>query len=333
MNKAGFIRIFHLLTLVLVLALPALAQGQHALQGRVALPNGAAPSNSVKVTLTFNGMRVYETFTDLSGRFSFSGLRRGTYQLTAEGDGQTFETTRVDADVSAYGSAPQIFTQNIQLRLKAGNSVSTSATAPTETIDANLPARAREEYDKGIKDSGNNKPQNAIKHFEQAIAAHPQFYLAHVALAEQYAKLKRDGEATASYQKAIEMKPDRAPAYVGLGVMLVKQKRYGEAITSLRRSLEIEKASFTPYLFLGLAEMMTGDYQSSEANLLRAYELGKPALARVYLANLYDLKGEPSRAIEQLKAFLKESPNLPEDRQAEIREVIDKLRKQMAAKK
>ncbi|MGA9770522.1 MAG: tetratricopeptide repeat protein [Blastocatellia bacterium] len=330
MNK---VRIFHLLTLVLILTPPTFAQGQHALQGRVALPNGTAPSNSVKVTLTFNGMRVYETFTDLSGRFSFSGLRRGSYQLTAEGDGQTFETTRVDAEVNAYGSAPQIFTQNIQLRLKVGKSTLPAAVTSVEEVDVNMPARAREEYDKGIKDSGNNKPENAVRHFQEAITAYPQFYSAHVAIAEQYAKLKRDEEAVQSYRKAIEMKPDRAPAYVGLGVTLVKQRKYNEAISPLRRSLEIEKQSSTPYLFLGLSEMMTGDYQSSEANLLRAHEIGKPVLARIYLANLYDLKGEPERAIEQLKAFLKESPNLPEERQTEIRAVIDKLRKQMAARK
>jgi Tfp pilus assembly protein PilF len=333
MNKVSLARIFHLLALVLVLTLPSFAQGQHALQGRVLLPNGSPPSNSVKVTLTFNGMRVYETFTDLSGRFSFSGLRRGTYQLTAEGDGQSFETTRVDADVSAYGSAPQIFTQNIQLRLKVGKSVPPAGVTSVETIDANLPARAREEYEKGSKDAENNKPENAVKHFQEAITIYPQFYSAHVAIAEQYAKLKRDEEAAEAYRKAIEMKSDRAPAYVGLGVMLVKQKKYSEAIAPLRRSLQIEKQSSTPYLFLGLAEMMTGDYQSSESNLLRAHEIGKPVLARIYLANLYDLKGEPARAIEQLKAFLKESPNLPEERQTEIREVIEKLRKQMAAKK
>src|SRR4029078_4031858 len=149
---------------------------------------------------------------------------------------------------------------------------------------------------------------------------------------EQYAKLKRDDEAAAAYQKAIDMKPDRAPAYVGLGVMLVKQKKYSEAISPRRRSLEIEKQSSTPYLFLGLAEMMTGDYQSSETSLLRAYEIGKPPRAHLCLANLYDLKGEPAKAIEHLKAFIKESPNLPEERQAEIREVIEKLRKQIAAK-
>ena len=307
-------------------------QGQHSLQGRVRFSDGSAPPNPVKVTITFNGRRIYETFTDISSRFFFTGLQSGNYQLVAEGDGQTFDTTKVEAEVNAYGSAPQTFTQNIQLRPKAGKAGSPAAVTSVETVDANLPARAREEYDKGIKDAGNNKPENAIKHLQEAITVHPQFYSAYVAIAEQYTKLKRDAEAAEAYQKAIEMKPDRAPAYVGLGMMLVKQQKYSEAITPLRRSLEINKQSYAPFMFLGLAEMMTGDYQSSEANLLRAYDLGKPALVRMYLANLYDLKGEPAKAIEQLQAFLKES-NLPQERQIEIRQVIEKLKKQMANKK
>src|ERR1044072_5410412 len=120
MSKAPLTRIASVAAAIVVLAAAAFAQGGHSLQGKVQFPNGTAPPNPVRVTLTFNGMHVYETFTDLSGRFAFSGLRRGMYQLTAEGDGQTFETTRVDAEVNAYRSAPQNFTQNIQLRLKAG---------------------------------------------------------------------------------------------------------------------------------------------------------------------------------------------------------------------
>lgn len=331
MSNSALSRFAGLLIAILLASEAGLAQGAHSLTGKVLLPNGSQPPNPVKVTITFNGMRVYETFTDLSGRFSFTGLRRGMYQLIAEGDDRTFETTRVEAEISAYGSAPQSFTQNIQLRLIPGKAVPPAGVTSAE--DSNVPVQARKEYEKGVKNAADNNPEKAVQHFKEAIATHSQFYSAYVAIAEQYAKLKRDDEAAAAYQKAIEMKPDRAPAYVGLGVMLVKQKKYSEAISPLRRSLEIERQSSTPYLFLGLAEMMTGDYQSSETDLLRAYELGKPGLAQIYLANLYDLKREPAKAIEQLKAFLRDHPDLPEARQTEIRDVIDKLRKQMADKK
>lgn len=327
------LRVALLTVSVVIITGSAFAQAVHSLQGRVTFPNGSSPPNPVRVKLTFNGMNVYETFTDLSGRFSFTALRKGTYSLTAEGDGETFETTTVSADVAAFGPAAQVFTQNIQLRLISGKAVPPASVTTVEAHDPNIPVRSREEYERGVKDASNNKPENAVKHLREALAIYPQFYSAHVAIAEQYSKLNRDEEAAAAYQKAIELKPERAQAYVAFGVMLVKQKRYSDAIPPLRRSLEIEKQSSTPFLFLGLAEMMTGDYPASESDLLRAYEIGKPGLAHIYLANLYELKHEPFKAIDHLKAFLKENPNLPEERQIQLREAIEKLRKQSAVRK
>jgi len=316
---------------MLCAASTSFAQAVHTIQGRVSLPNGNAPLAPVRIKLTFNGMPIYDTLTDLSGRFFFSGLNRGKYQLTAEGDGETFETTKVETEIVASGGAPQTIKQNIQLRLKSGTPVSQPGITSVE--EADLPRRAREEYQKGLKDAGDKKPENAIKHLKEAVSVHPQFYSAYVALAEQYGQINQYPEAAEAYQKALELKPDRAPAYVGLGVILVKQKKYADAMAPLRRSLEIEKTSSTAYLFLGLAEMMLHDLESSEQHLLRAYEIGKPTLAHLYLANLYDLKHEPGKAIDHLKAFLKENPNLPDQRQAEIRGVMEKLRKQAEGKK
>src|SRR5436853_4102854 len=99
------------------------AQGVHTLQGKVIAPNGTAPTQPVRVTLTYNGRPIYESFTDLGGHFSFSGLTNGTYELTGEGDDVTFETTRVTAEVTAFGRAPQLFTQNIQLRPKRNSTI------------------------------------------------------------------------------------------------------------------------------------------------------------------------------------------------------------------
>jgi len=322
-----------ILIVLLITNSSSYAQGAHSLQGKVQLPNGAPPTRPVKVTLTYNGMRVYETFTDLSGGFSFTGLHRGLYQLTAEGDGETFETTRVNAEVMAYGAAPQTFTQNVPLRLKAGKSLPPAGTTSVDASDVSIPARAREAYERGLKRAAADEPEKALKLFQEALALHPPFYSAQVAVADQLARLKRDDEAAAAYQKAIELKPERATAYVGLGVMRVKQQRFNEALSPLRRSLEIENQSSAPHLFLGLAEMMTGDLDAAEKHLRRAYEIGKVMLARLYLANLYEKKGEPQRAIEQLQAFLKENPNLPEARMTDIRNAIEKLRRQVREKK
>jgi hypothetical protein len=195
MNKKNLAHFLLLFISVLVLTMQALAQGQHSLQGKVQFLDGSAPPNPVKVTITFNGRRIYETFTDLSGRFTFTGLQRGTYQLIAESDGQTFDTTRAEAEVTAYGSAPQSFTQNIQLRPKAGNPVQPAALTSADALDPDLPVPARQAYERGMKDADNNKPENALKHLQEAITTYPQYYQAHIAIAEQYTKLKRDGEA------------------------------------------------------------------------------------------------------------------------------------------
>ena len=151
-------------------------------------------------------------------------------------------------------------------------------------------------------------------------------------MGDLYAKLKRPDEAIDSYQKALDIEANRADAHAGLGAVLFGQKKYAEAIAPLRRAVELEKSSSPPYLYLGLAEMFSGDYDSAEAHLLRAYEIGKPPIVHLYLANLYELKGAPSKAIDHLKALLKENPNLNEERKADIRQAIEKLQKKVSGK-
>jgi Tfp pilus assembly protein PilF len=307
------------------------ARAQNSIEGRVALPSGMQPSQPVRVTLTLSGRRIYETFTDLSGRFIFSGVGRGTYQITAEGDGQTFETTSVQVDVTSFGGGGQGFTQNIQLRPKAGAVIPPASSVAVEEIDPDVPDAAKEKFRQGVKNASDNKPEQAVKLLQEAIKAHERFYAANMLLAEQLSKLQRYDEAIAAYRKASELKPDRAEAYVGVGVTLVSQKRYEEGIKLLRGVIEVDRELPAPYLSLGYAEMMTGDYKSSEEHLLRALELGRPTLAHIYLANVYEQTGEPLKAVAQLEAYLKENPDSPQ--KEAVRDAIGKLRKKAKEKK
>src|SRR5690349_740553 len=197
-KRSGRVWLMIVAVVCLMTRSPAMAQGGHTLQGKVQLPNGSPPPHPVKVTLTFNGMHVYEAFTDLSGGFSFTGLHRGVYELIAEGDGETFETSRAHAEVIAYGSAPQTFTQNVPLRLKAGKSLPAPAAA-IDAAEADVSPRARAAYERGQKRAADNEPEKALKSFQEALALHPNFYSAQVALADQLAKLKRDDEAVTAY--------------------------------------------------------------------------------------------------------------------------------------
>jgi Tfp pilus assembly protein PilF len=323
MNRRLLAR-FAFICLALLLA-PAAARAQSEIEGRVVLPSGAQPAQPIRVTLSLSGRRVFEVFTDLSGRFNFPGLRAGTYQLTAEGDGQSFETTSVQVGVSSFFGGGQTVTQNIQLRPKAGAATQPASAIAAEEIDPDVPQSAREQYRKGLKSASDNKPEDAVKLFQEAVKAHDSFYAATLALAEQLSKLQRYDEALAAYQKAGKLRPDNADPYVGIGVTLVSQKRYEEGINLLRGVIEVDKAIASPYLSLGYAEMMIGDYGAAEEHLLRALELTRPALAHVYLANVYEQKGEPEKALAQLEAYLKQSPNSPQAQA--VRGAIEKLRK------
>ena len=92
----------------------------------------------------------------------------------------------------------------------------------------------------------------------------------------------------------------------------------------MRAVIEVDKNLAAPYLSLGrIAEMMTGQHKDAETHLLRALELAKPAIAHIYLANVYEQLGQPAKAVEHLQTYLKESPKSP---QADsVRGAIDKL--------
>jgi tetratricopeptide (TPR) repeat protein len=252
------------------------------------------------------------------------------YQLEAEGDGKSFETTRVTAEVSAFGGAPQTFTQNVALRPIKGKPVPPAELVSAETVDPALPRQARDAFKKGARLADDNKPEDAIKQFKQAVAAAPDFYLAHLTLGDQYLKLRKFDESLTAYEKARELRPQRAEPISGIGAVLIQLQKYADALPLLRQVIQMGGQTAVTYLYAGLAETMTSEYEAAETDLKRALELNKSPVARVYLANLYELKGDPQSAIDQLKAFLNENPNAPQVQQ--VREAVEKLRKKIQKK-
>ena len=314
------VRLSSICASILVLAASVFAQGAHTLQGRVTTPNGTQPIAPVKITLTLSGRRIYETFTDLSGRFSFTGLARGNYQLTAEGDGQTFENTSVYAEVAAFGSAPQLFTQDIQLRPIAGKPVGQMGVVNAFSQD--VPKAARQAFERAAKLNGELKTEAAIEQILEAIRIFPEYLEAHLELGNIFLKAGRFEQAIAELDRAREIDPNDERAYQSFGLVLMKQKNYpvavlvfGEAVRLnpnnpmnqlMRATALIHQAATVPAAQIADRSSLLDKaaLSLSQASKLSGDKIKADSLT---LATFYEMKNEPGRAADELELFLRKS--------------------------
>ena len=105
--------------------------------------------------------------TDRDGRFRFSGLASRQYTLTVRAQGykdafQTIDLLTTTSDFVNIDLSPEFTTPNRPRRTIA-------------YIDANVPAGARKEFEKGEEYLIAKKFAEAIRHFENAVQLHPKF--------------------------------------------------------------------------------------------------------------------------------------------------------------
>ncbi len=298
------------------------AQGPHSLQGRVITPEGAQPTNPVRVTLTFSGRRIYETFTDLSGRYSFSGLARGTYQLVAEGDGTNFETTSVFADVSAFGASGQLFTQDIQLRAVRGKPAAARA-GVINAFSQEVPNAAREKFERAQKLAGEGKGDPAMIQLQEAVQIFPQYFEAHLMIGNQLIQTGRLDEAIAPLDRAREINPNDERVYQSFGLVLMRQRKYPIAAAIFDEAARLNPANpLNPLMrasaLIYQASFVNPERVAEQADLLNQAELALSKASDLSekkmkpdaptLAMFYEMKGQPSRAADALEEYLKKNP-------------------------
>ena len=332
------------LFLFVFLACFSLTSAQSVLSGRVITPSGTQPTAPVRVKLTFNGRAINETFTDLSGRFSFP-VTRGTYQLTAEGDGINFETTTVYADVAAFGSAPQSFTQDIQLRPIAHK----PATQPgvVNAFKQDVPEAAQQAFATGVKLAEEGKTEAAIENIRNAIKIFPNYFDAHLQLGNMFLKAEQFNEAIAELDLARQVNPNDERCYQSFGLLLMKQKNFAMAVAIFAEAARLNPANPMNSVMKATALIHQAAItpESAPATENRSYLLGRADLALSQAAELsenklkpdtmtmalfYELKGEPDKAATELESLLKKNPQMKNS--TAIQDEIKRLREKAKAK-
>jgi len=165
--------------------------------------------------------------------------------------------------------------------------------------------------------------EKAIEYFEQAIAADPNYALAHAGLADAYLALalghgigaaepsETIRKAKEAGQRALDIDDELPEAYVTLGMIKhTFDYEYAEAESMLRRAIELSPSNAQAYTRLGLLLCDLRRHDEAIAAGRRAQELDPLApiittdLARsLVVANRFD------EAIEQARAVIDRAPD------------------------
>jgi tetratricopeptide (TPR) repeat protein len=296
------------------------------------------------VTLTFAGRRIYETFTDLSGRFSFTGLAKGTYQLTADGDDQTFDRTTVYAEVTAFGAAPQLFTQDIQLQ--PIRSKPTGRAGVVSAFTQEIPKQAADAFERAQKLDEAGKRDSALRQYQEALRIFPTYFEAHLALGNHFLKAGQFNEAIAELDRAREINPNDERLYQSFGLILMQQGNYLVAVAVFAEAGRLNPANPLNPLLRGTALIyqaaaVAAATPSNAKETKRLLESADQALAETNklsggkmkadhstLSTLYELKGDFTRAASELEEHLRQAPSGANT--AEIKNRIKRLQEAAA---
>ncbi len=182
------------------------------------------------------------------------------------------------------------------------------------------------------------KPDEALGKLKRAVQEYPDFFQAHLDLAQEYSRRKDLPTAAGMLEKARVIN-DRDPrVYRLFGLMMMEQGKFKMAEYAFRQSLERDSKFAQTFQAHGVAlielalssdtppEARANWLTQAEQQLSKSLELseGKLAFSHLHLARVYETRGENLKAADELESFLLKNPRAANEKN--VREAIARLR-------
>ncbi|HZQ22732.1 MAG TPA: tetratricopeptide repeat protein [Terriglobales bacterium] len=325
--------LFRVIVLCLMSAsFPCLVSSQNIvgnIVGEVTVERMGFPPKPILVSLKSRGAPINSLYTDGQGRFGFSYLPAGTYEIAVQDDDYAPVSVRVDLNPLFSQTANANITLSPKKLAKTDQSAERVRGSNPNVIDPSeylrkFPKKAVKEYDKGLEASRSSNTDSAIKHFEKSIELAPDFYPAHNELGRVYMASADFTAAQHEFEEAIRLNQSDAEGHLNLANVFLLTKHYDDAMKNVEEGLRRDPTSAVGQFVLGSIYERTGRFQDAERALHQALQID-PRMSRVHLelVNLYLMQQKNSQATGELKAFLKDFPDDPLAPKA--REVLARL--------
>jgi len=268
---------------------------------------------------------------DSAGRFSFRGLRSGTFNVKVITLGTNYEETVQQVQlvslptVSGRLSSDAVYV-DIYLRLDPRRANNERLGAASVVFAQDVPDEARKLYKKGVDDL-EDKKDAGLDALKQAVGIFPNYYDALDRLGSEYVLRQKYDEAAPYLIKAIEVNQRSFSSFYALGIVAYNLKKLPEAIEALRAAVTINPQSVNAQLFYGMVLRIDGRFEDAEKSLLLAKNLaGKTVVGETHwqLALLYEKTARYKQAADELELYLKASPKAPNAEQ--VKKLIENFR-------
>ncbi len=150
----------------------------------------------------------------------------------------------------------------------------------------------------------------------RAIYLNPCFVEAYLALANFYELRNRLDMAIKTIKNLLQINPNLIPGLMALGKLFLSQGDLLNVLTTFEKVINLDPQNADAYYNLGIVYYHNKDYPNAIEFFNKAIEVGNHANAHLYLAYIYELRGEMDRAIEELRTRIRMQKN-EKDRFAE----------------
>jgi len=286
--------------------------GGFVIFGRVRLPDGRPAKARMKVFIeALNGLR-RDALSDDSGNYEFRGMSGGRYRIYAiNPDAPEQYCDPIEADTNrAYSNRLQVDI-NLKLPLHKEKKDANPGIISLSEATQNIPKPALKAYEQGLKLQKENKGDQALTAFNQAIDLYPEYFQALTERANLLMGRNQLNEAAADFERALRLNEKHVPALRGLGYCQIQQKQFEAALSNLERAFVMEPKVPLTLLLLGYANLSLSRYEPAKQCLEEALKLGPESAARahVYLAEVFAHEQKFKEAADSIRRYLTLKPD------------------------